>query len=418
VRILAGTLFDGTVSEPARDVVIDIEGDRISSVRSPRDDDGNGAEVIDARAFTVLPGLINCHDHFSYHGQPGTIEQMMGEDRARLAIQAAGMAHWNISHGITTVRSAGDKDFLDVILRTAIEDRVVAGPRIVAAGSPLMMTGGHGYPVGHEFDGVDEGRAAARHVLKHGSDFVKIIATGGVLGSRRGEQPFLPELSVGEIRAIVDVVHGLGHRVAAHAHGPVGIENCLDADVDSIEHGTLVTPELADRMASQGTVLVPTLSALHRYATRGVELGRPKASQEAAAAVYEEAVTAVQQVIGTGVKIAAGSDSLGDLVEEIEILAMTGLSAIQAINAATGLAAELADLPIGVVTSGNYADLIIVDVRPSSADDRCCSQDYEVVPKCVASTSTGNQVGRAITLFPNRGRLFARESVPPCSVSR
>lgn len=365
MRILAGALFDGTGSTVRERIRIDIEGARITSVGPWRDDDEQvGDDVIDAGSSTVLPGLINCHDHFSYHGRPGSIEEMMGKDRARLAIQATAMAQHNISQGITTVRSTGDKDHLDVVLRTAIEEGVVAGPRIVAAGPPLMMTGGHGFPVGHEVDGVDQLRAEARRLFKGGSDLAKVITTGGILASRRGEQPFLPELTIEEIRAVVDVAHGLGHKVAAHAHGPQGIANCVDAGVDSIEHGTLVTPELAARIAERSIVLVPTLSALHRYAFRGVELGRPKASQEAAARVYDQALAAVAAVVSTGVRIAAGSDSLGDLVEELELLAKVGLGPLDALHAATGLAAELVGLPVGIVQPGNYADLIIVDGDP------------------------------------------------------
>jgi imidazolonepropionase-like amidohydrolase len=364
MEIHVGTLIDGTGAPARRNVVIKIDGERIAEIRdAARSASGN--LDIDARRLSALPGLLNCHEHLSFKARRGSIAEMMAVPDATLALQAAESARWDISQGITTVRSTGDKNFIDVAMARATASGMALGPRVIAAGPPLLMSGGHGYPLGWEVDGADGFRAAARKLLKNGSDFVKLISSGGLAKTRPGEGTMHLELTVDEMRAAVDVAHLAERRVAAHAHGPEAIERALEAGVDSIEHGTLLTSELTQRMVAQGTYLVPTLSQIHRFAYRGVELGKPKSYQDSALEIWDETFERFSAAVKQGIKFVAGTDGVGDLKEEIEHFVRAGATPVQAIHAATGRAAELLGLPVGVLANGRLADVVIVEGDPS-----------------------------------------------------
>lgn len=364
MEIHAGTLVDGTGADARRNVVVRIDGDRIAEVRDATKATPGSADI-DARRWSVVPGLLNCHEHLSFKARRGSIAEMMALPDATLALQAAESARWDISQGITTVRSTGDKNFIDVAMARATASGMALGPRVIAAGPPLLMTGGHGYPLGWEVDGADGFRAATRKLLKNGSDFVKLISSGGLAKTRPNEGTMHIELTVDEMRAAVEVAHGAERRVAAHAHGPEAVERALEAGVDSVEHGTLLTPELIQRMIAQGTYLVPTLSQIHRFAYRGVELGKPQSYQDSALEIWDETFDRFRAAVRAGVKFVSGTDGVGDLKEEIEHFVRAGATPVQAIHAATGRAAELVGLPVGVIAKGKLADLVVVEGDPS-----------------------------------------------------
>lgn len=364
MEIHAGTLVDGTGVAARRNVVVRIDGDRIAEVRDATKGTP-GSSDIDARRWSVVPGLLNCHEHLSFKARRGSIADMMNLPDATLALQAAESARWDISQGITSVRSTGDKNFIDVAMARATASGMALGPRVIASGPPLLMSGGHGYPLGWEVDGVDGFRGATRKLLKSGSDFVKLISSGGLAKTRPGEGTMHLELTLDEMRAAVEVAHSAERRVAAHAHGPDAIERALEAGVDSVEHGTLLTPELVQRMAEQGTYLVPTLSQIHRFAYRGVELGKPQSYQDSALEIWDETFDRFRGAVQKGVKFVAGTDGVGDLKEEIEHFVRAGASPVQAIHAATGRSAELLGLPVGVIAKGKLADLVVVEGDPS-----------------------------------------------------
>ena len=364
MEIHAGTLIDGTGTAPRRNVTIRLDGDRIAEVRDASKSTP-GSSDLDARRLSVVPGLLNCHEHLSFKARRGSIADMMNLPDATLALQAAESARWDVSQGITSVRSTGDKNFIDVAMARATASGMALGPRVIAAGPPLLMSGGHGYPLGWEADGADDFRTATRKLLKNGSDFVKLIASGGLAKTRPGEGTMHLELTLEEMRAAVEVAHAAERRVAAHAHGPVAIERALEAGVDSVEHGTLLTPELVQRMIEQGTYLVPTLSQIHRFAYRGVELGKPQSYQDSALEIWDETIERFSAAVKAGVQFVAGTDGVGDLKEEIEHFVRAGATPVQAIHAATGRAAELLGLPVGVIAKGKLADLVFVEGDPS-----------------------------------------------------
>jgi imidazolonepropionase-like amidohydrolase len=227
------------------------------------------------------------------------------------------------------------------------------------------MTGGHGHGLGIEADGPVECARAARSQLALGVDFVKVMASGGVGVVRPGEDPTHPELSVVEMRAVVEVAGAAGRPVAAHADGVAGISNSLEAGISCIEHGIYLTPDHARFMAENGVVLVPTLSTMTAIARKTEELGLPTVWKGIAEAILPVHRASFQAALDAGVTFAAGTDSYGDIVDEIVEFTTYGISPAGAIRAATvGGAAIARSDRFGTIEEGKDADVIAVAGDP------------------------------------------------------
>jgi imidazolonepropionase-like amidohydrolase len=337
-------------------------------------------EVIDLTGKTVLPGLINCHEHITFKRYHGTFQEMMRWPMARFYFHSACSALVSLREGITTVRDIGGKDHINIALKRAIEDGILIGPRMVVDGQPICMTGGHGHELCREADGPDEVRKAAREQLKAGADFIKVMASGGFV-SRGTDQPTAPQLTVEEMRAAFEEAHKAGKRTTTHAHPPVAIQAAIEAGVDCIEHGALLDERTADLMASKGVFLDPTLSALRITAERGLEMGRPRWLVEVSKEKIPYQMDTFRKAVRAGVKIVTGVDSIGEIVMELQLLMEGGLSAMEAILAATKTASQCLDLAdeIGTIEVGKLADLIVVDGDPLA--DIATLRDIKMVMK-------------------------------------
>jgi imidazolonepropionase-like amidohydrolase len=269
IAIHAGKVLDVRTGNYFTDQIIWIEGDRIKAIGKAAEISSRlpaGAKVIDLSNATVLPGLIDCHTHLTYtpymSGPAG-----LHVSYPRQALIGARNARVTLEAGFTTVRNVGANGYSDIALRDAIKAGDVPGPRILASGPALSITGGHAdenflapqfnFSSDGVADGVDGVTARVRENIKYGADVIKFMATGGVLSE--GDNPALAQYSPEEMKAIVDTAHGLGRKVAAHAHGALGIKNAVLAGVDSIEHGSYMNEEDIQLMKQHGTYLVPTL---------------------------------------------------------------------------------------------------------------------------------------------------------------
>jgi imidazolonepropionase-like amidohydrolase len=368
--VLSGArIIDGTGAEPVRGRSVVVEKGVITAVvddaRAPR---GSG---VDLAGHTLLPGLINCHVHLCLGAEADPVRPLREEPLALTAIKALLRARETARAGVTTVRDLGGRDYVELAARRAIQEGLLEGPRIVAAGRPVCMTGGHGHFLAREADGPDDARRAVREQLKAGADVIKIIATGGVMTP--GVEPGSPQLTLEEMRAAIEEARRAGRRTAAHAMAATGVRDAIAAGITSIEHGVYLTEEIVAHMRRDGTFLVPTLNAPAAIASGGLAAGIPEFMVRKSEQVVPAHVASFQLAHRAGVRIAAGADSgtplnpHGSLLPELTLMVKYGMTPLEAIRSATAVAAECLGLGelIGRVAPGYAADLIAVAGDPA-----------------------------------------------------
>jgi imidazolonepropionase-like amidohydrolase len=344
---------------------------------------GPNDSVIDLKNETVLPGLMDMHVHLTgeYSAQSNLDRFVLNE--ADYAFDAANYAKRTLEAGFTVVRNVGDQFNVTVALRKAIEQGDVPGPLIFTAARGLASTGGHGDPTNGwaahfnadptpkdgVVNSVEDARRAVRQRYKDGADWIKITATGGVLSVAKSGQN--PQFTDEELRAIVDTAADYGMRVAAHAHGTEGMRRAVIAGVASIEHGTYMTEDVMDLMIEHGTYYVPTILAGNWVAEKATidgffpELVRPKA-----AAIGPVIVETFRKAYARGVPIVFGTDTgvsaHGDNAQEFALMVQGGMPQMEAIKAATSVAADFLDIgdTHGRIEAGKHADIIAVRGDP------------------------------------------------------
>lgn len=376
--IQGGTLIDGTGSPPLPDSVIVIEGDRILSAgRAAEIETPNGpdVQVLVARGKTVMPGIIDAHDHVTSHGY-GAAERL-SKPLSLVHLETAAILRDTLACGTTAVRDAGG---LDLGFKLAIDQGLIPGPRTRIALSFISPTGGvgdattmsgltmparPGLPSGVA-NGPEAVREKVREMVRSGAGVIKTATTGGVSSARRG--PLDAEFSRAEIDAMVDEARILGKKVMCHALGGPGLRVAVEAGVHSIEHGGYLDldPELATMMAEKDIFYVPTLMV---YVYHAGERGAPY-MRERAAAMKEHHIKSVQLALEQGVRIAMGTDAGGYVhgqnPMELQLMVEAGMTPMQAIVASTRTAAECMEMEheIGTLEPGKLADLLVVDGDP------------------------------------------------------
>jgi|RhiMetdeSRZDD1v2_1073273.scaffolds.fasta_scaffold95876_4 imidazolonepropionase-like amidohydrolase len=377
----AGRLIDGVANAPRERVSILISGDRIIGIQ-----DGfippQGAQVIDLSRATVMPGFIDSHTHITGEGTENAIVKAVTLDAVDDAVRSTAYAKRTLEAGFTTIRNVGAEGGADVALKRAINEGVVPGPRIWTARHTLSITGGHGDQgglrpdLGHDatwengiVDSPEEAAKAVRYQHKYGADLIKFTATGGVLSI--GDSGDLQQFSDDEMVSIVKTAHLLGMKVAAHAHGKVGIEAAIKAGVDSIEHGTYLDAETIALFKKHGTYLVPTIIAGKTVAEMAKKPGALHPTvREKAAKIGPLIQDSFRRAYAGGVKIAFGTDSgvsnHGDNAREFGYMVEAGMPPIEAILSATRSAADLlgASDRVGSLQAGRFADVIAVSGDP------------------------------------------------------
>jgi imidazolonepropionase-like amidohydrolase len=380
----AGTLLAVPGQEPLTKHTVAIENGRVTAVTPGFTAPNSGDTAIDLSDHFVLPGLIDCHVHLTGEFGPRHKLEIVEESPTAVALHAARNARVTLEAGFTTVRDlgeiggAGDAIFS---LRNAVAKGYVPGPRIFAAGSIISPTGGHGITCGYRDDinllldpsgrgdGIDGCRHAVRRQVSRGADFIKFVATGGVLTDTATgtDQQFFDD----EYQAIVSTAHMLGRKTTAHAHGADGMKAALKAGVDGIEHGTFMDDEVIETMLRRGVFYVPTTLAgftVAEYATKQDFM--PPAIREKALQVGPKILGTLRRGYAEGLRIAFGTDTAvsphGQNAREFALMAEAGMSAMACIVAATLTAAEhighLGNL--GSIEPGKAADVIATTASP------------------------------------------------------
>jgi imidazolonepropionase-like amidohydrolase len=379
-----GRVIDGTGAAPVDGATVVIEGSRIAAVTTRRDGDFPGAaEVIDCAGRTILPGLIDCHDHMASHKYDLAHRWRLDEPQSTRHLRTAKVLQDTLRAGYTCVRDAAG---LDAGFKRAIAEGLIAGPRLVLSLAIISPIGGIGDPVSPSGLALDDcccipgdplvpqsvvtsaadARDVVRRMVRAGADVIKCATTGGA-SSRPGHGPRDAAFGLDEMRALVEEAHALGRRVMCHALGGRGLDIAIAAGVDSIEHGSYLDedPRHLEQMAERGIFFVPTL-LVYEYHRRSPQ---PHV-RERAQALHEHHVASIRRALELGVKVVAGTDAGGHghpaNAGELECLVRAGMTPMQALEAATLWAAQCLgqEEEIGTLAAGKLADLVVVRGDP------------------------------------------------------
>lgn len=377
-----GNVFDSKTAKLIGPQTIIVEKNSIKSL-SPGKLAVEGAQIIDLSRMTCMPGFIDMHVHLSGESSPQSYSEGFRLDDTDYAFRAVGYADKTLMAGFTSVRDLGGD--VAMHLRNAVNQGLIKGPRIYAAGKSIASTGGHGDPsnglnseLSHligppgptegVINSVDDARQAVRQRYKDGSDVIKITATGGVLSyAKNGDGP---QFTVEEVRAIVETAKDYGYSVAAHAHGKEGIKRAILGGVTSIEHGTYMDEEIFKLMKERGTWYVPTITAGKFVAEKAkIDGYYPDIIRPKAARIGAQIQTTFSNAYKAGVKIAFGTDMgvgpHGDNASEFIYMTEAGMPNNIALQTATYNAAQiLAPNELGQLQAGFKADVVAVAGNP------------------------------------------------------
>jgi imidazolonepropionase-like amidohydrolase len=373
--VRAGRLIDVRSGKVSTNAYIVIAKERILRVA---DSAPAGVRVIDLSKYTVVPGLIDSHAH------------VLGDEKdqsstAALRMSSPQKAIWGVrnlqtwlDHGFTALRDACEDDaaYGQLALRDSINKGLIRGPRMVSSGGCVSLNGGHGdsdvlapdagLPRGPNIaDTPDEIAKVVRRDIKYGVDWIKLMATGGVMDPISDYR--VQELSEEQMAKAVEIAHRAGKKVMAHAEGTDGIKAAVRAGVDSIEHGTMLDEEGARMMEQRGTWLVPTLYCFQHDLITGLSQGRDPVSFAKGVAIVKEQGPAFQRALAHHLKIAYGTDDDPEFSsKEFGALVKGGMTPLDALRAATINGAEMTGRAdsIGSIEAGKFADIVAVDGDP------------------------------------------------------
>jgi imidazolonepropionase-like amidohydrolase len=379
--IKAGKLIDVVNGTVLINQIIIVENNMIieigSGIAIPKN-----AEIIDLSNATVLPGLLDCHTHLTFQSGDNYYEDIFRKTPIDYAIIAPIYAKKTLEAGFTMVRDAGADQLIDISLRNAINNGSIVGPRMLVSTFALGSTGGHADLTGFnpnidwkfnkDFTGVADGeneiRKRVRNNVKWGADWIKIMASGGVLSEE--ETPGLPQYSFEEMKALCDEAHLWGRKVCAHAHGSEAIKLAVKAGVSSIEHGSLIDAEGIQLMKDKGVYLVSDIYNDDYILAEYTKKGYPEKILNKERMVGKLQRENFQKAVKAGVKIAYGTDAgvypHGWNGKQFYYMVKFGLTPMQAIQSATINAADLLDWKdkTGSISKEKLADIIAVESNP------------------------------------------------------
>ena len=356
-----GKLWDG--SKLTNDAVVVVDGDRITSVGTGNAAVPRGAQVIDLRKYTGIPGLIDLHTHITYYWdrKPGTRPRGVQRLPAVTVYLAQDNARRTLETGVTTVRDLNAGNDMDLAMRELVASGAMVGPRMFVSGPGLSSRPNQ--PLNAETVSTLVG---AR--VKSGVDWIKVFGSRGSYEVVDGTQT----VSFDEMKNVVDTAHAAGKKVAIHSYGASGVRDAVRAGADSVEHGADVDDETLQDMVKRGIVWVPTVDHNRYYIDAKDEFGFAPGSEGPLKDYIERNLESVKRGVKLGVKIGMGSDAVytmfGQNTRELEWLVKAGMTPAQALQSATTIPAELLGMGdrLGRIAPGYLADLVAIDGDPTS----------------------------------------------------
>jgi imidazolonepropionase-like amidohydrolase len=330
-----------------------------------------GGESASLRGGFVLPGLVDAHVHLVREGPSDPNRVMVTEPVTMTAYRAARSARRNLAGGVTMVRDVGGPHGIPLALAKAIENGIVPGSHVHAAGAPIAQTGGHVYTMAREADGPDEIRKAVREQIKAGAKFIKLMGSGGAY--TEGEAITHTQLTAEEIRVAVEEAAAAGRKVGVHALPPKAIQTCLEAGVHSIEHAALLSEENVSGLKRSGAFMVPTLAPYYVMAVWGLETGVPDYAVAKSKQVMEHYLGSLKKAIASGINVAMGTDSGSPNLPHPTMPyeawlwnQRAGIEPLAVLRAATLVSARALcrDQEAGSLKPGSNADFVVYKTNP------------------------------------------------------
>jgi len=378
-----GRLIDTKTGKVEKEMTIIVSENKIIGLQKGYlNKENNKDVVIDLKEKTVMPGLIDMHVHLEMEFGPSVYIERYKLNEGDIAFNSINYAKVTLMAGFTTVRDLGGSG-VNTMLRNAINEGDLIGPRIVSAGKSIATTGGHADPSNGSsqrlmgdpgpkegvINGVDDAKKAVRQRYKNGADVIKITATGGVLSVAKNGQN--PQFTIDEIKAITETAKDYEMHVAAHAHGDEGMRRAILGGVKTIEHGTLMSEKTMELMIEHNAYLVPTITAGKEVTDKAKIKGfYPEIIVPKALEIGPKIQGTFGKAYKKGVGIAFGTDAgvfeHGKNGKEFGYMVEAGMPAIETIQSATITNAEILKMTdkIGVIEVGKFADIIAVDEDP------------------------------------------------------
>ena len=364
-------LIDGAGNDPVARVSLEVTNGAISWIgeETSRPRKRPHYEDINGEGLTLIPGMIDCHEHFTGDGGLDNMNYLLSDTPEIFTLKATNNARRALMSGVTSARDVGARYGININIAQQTASGAIQGPRIIAAGEWLQFPGTWPQGLTRRTETPQELLIAIREMIDKGAGLIKVGATG--IGPD-GEH--LANLGPEALEVAVRAAHEAGLKIAAHCHGFVGSRQAVEAGIDSIDHGTYVDEETCQLMAEKGTYLVPTRSAMDARERLARQFGIPQEQRGDNLDRMENGKESLQRAIRVGVKIAAGTDAGGSparhgfLAREIELLVEAGMSPKAALESATKVASELMgiDDQAGTIEVGKQADLVLIDGDPYS----------------------------------------------------
>ena len=363
-------LIDGTGADPVPRVSVEAANGAISWIgeETGRPRRRVHQEDVNGEGLTLIPGMMDCHEHFTSDGGPGNMQNLVDDTREVFTLKAVNSCRRALMSGVTSARDVGSRFGINILIAQETAAGTILGPRIIAAGEWLAFPGTWPPGLTPLTETPEELLMAIRRQIDAGAGLVKVAATGL---RPNGEQ--FGSLGPEALEVAVRASHEAGLKIASHCHGFEGSRQSVEAGVDSIEHGTYMDEETCRLMAEKGTYMVPTLSSSDFQERLGRQSGIPKEQMDDILDRKENSRASFRRAMQAGVKIAAGTDAgavarHGFLAREIELMVDAGMSPKTALECATREAAILIGIQdlVGTIEVGKQADMVLIDGDPHS----------------------------------------------------